>query len=188
MRVTPSTGTLPGTAFPLGATVTDAGTNFAVASTVADGMKLCLFDETGGETPVPMRNYDADIWHVFVPGAGAGQAYGYRATGPWDPPRGVYCNPAKLLLDPYGRAVHGTVTFGPEVYGYSGRDPDSPGAGDSAASMPRSLVVAGESSPRQERGPGGTATRTRSSTRCTSRASPCVTPRSRPSCGGRTPA
>jgi glycogen operon protein len=152
MRVTPSTGTLPGTDFPLGATVTDAGTNFAVASTVADGMVLCLFDETGGETPIPMRNYDADIWHVFVPGVGAGQAYGYRATGPWDPARGVYCNPAKLLLDPYARAVHGTVAFGPEVYGYSGSDPDSPGAGDSAASVPRSLVVAGEAFPRYERG------------------------------------
>jgi isoamylase len=115
MRVTQSTSALPGTEFPLGATVTDAGTNFAVASTVADSMVLCLFDETGAETQVPLRNYDADIWHVFVPGVGAGQAYGYRAAGPWDPLRGVRCHPSMLLLDPYARALHGTVTFGPEV-------------------------------------------------------------------------
>ncbi|HEY6790509.1 MAG TPA: glycogen debranching protein GlgX, partial [Trebonia sp.] len=153
MRVTQPASTLPGTAFPLGATVTDAGTNFAVASTVADSMVLCLFDETGAQTQVPMRNYDVDIWHVFAPGVGAGQAYGYRAGGPWDPARGVYCNPAKLLLDPYARALHGTVAFGPEVLGYSGTDPDSPSAADSAASVPRSLVVAGESSPRHDRGP-----------------------------------
>ena len=76
------TGALPGSEFPLGATVTAAGTNFAVASTVADGMELCLFDENGAETRIAMRDYDADVWHVFVPGVGTGQAYGYRAAGP----------------------------------------------------------------------------------------------------------
>jgi isoamylase len=139
---THATDTLPGSEYPLGATVTDAGTNFAVASGVADGMVLCLFDETGAETQIPMRDYDAGVWHVLVPGAGAGQAYGYRATGPYDPARGVRCNPAKLLLDPYARALHGTVAFGPEVLGYSATDPDAPSDADSAASMPRSLVVA----------------------------------------------
>jgi isoamylase len=156
MSATPGTqpaSTLPGNEFPLGATVTGAGTNFAVASTVADGMVLCLFDETGAETRIPMRDYDADVWHVFVPGAGAGQAYGYRATGPWDPAQGVRCNPAKLLLDPYARALHGTVTFGPEVLGYSGSDPDAPSAADSAASVPHSLVVAGGSVPSQDGAP-----------------------------------
>ena len=145
--VTHATGTLPGNAFPLGATVTEAGTNFAVASTVADGMVLCLFDETGAETRISMRNYDADAWHMFVPGVGAGQAYGYRAAGPYDLARGVRCNPSKLLLDPYARALHGEVTFGPEVLGYSDSDPDSPSATDSAGSVPRSLVVAEESFP-----------------------------------------
>jgi isoamylase len=135
---------LPGEEFPLGATVTEGGTNFAVASTVANGMVLSLFDEAGAETPVPMRNCDAGIWHVFVPGIGAGQEYGYRADGPWDPARGVRCNPAKLLLDPYAKALHGTVAFGPEVLDYSAGDTDSPSAADSAASMPRSLVVAGD--------------------------------------------
>jgi isoamylase len=142
-----ATGTLPGSQFPLGATVTDDGTNFAVASEVADGMVLCLFDAAGAETSIPMRDYDAGVWHVFVPGAGPGQAYGYRAMGPYDPAQGVRCNPAKLLLDPYARAFTGAVTFGPDVLGYSVSDPGSPSTIDSAASMPRSLVVAGESFP-----------------------------------------
>ena len=133
---------LPGSQFPLGATPGEGGTNFAVASGVADGMLLCLFDEAGAETQIPLRDYDAGVWHGFVPGIGAGQAYGYRATGPYDPARGVRCNPAKLLLDPYAHAFSGSVTFGPEVLGYAGGDPDAPSAADSAASMPRSLVVA----------------------------------------------
>jgi isoamylase len=139
-----TTETLPGSHFPLGATVFPTGTNFAVASGAADGMMLCLFDRTGAETQIPMRDYDADIWHAFVPGVTAGQAYGYRATGPYDPARGVLCNPAKLLLDPYARALSGAVAFGPAVLGYSASDPDAPSDADSAASVPRSLVVAGE--------------------------------------------
>jgi isoamylase len=134
---------LPGSPFPLGASVQDGGTNFAVASAVADGMLLCLFDEGGVESQIPFRDYDAGVWHAFVPGIGAGQAYGYRATGPYDPARGVRCNPAKLLLDPYARAISGSVTFGPDVLGYAADDPDKPSSADSAASVPRSLVVAG---------------------------------------------
>ena len=135
---------LPGSQFPLGATVTGTGTNFAVASGVADGMLLCLFDEAGAETRIPIQDCDAGVWHVFVPGVGAGQAYGYRPTGPYDPARGVRCNPAKLLLDPYARAVAGTVRFGPEVYGYSAGEPDAPDEADSAPCVPRSVVVADE--------------------------------------------
>jgi isoamylase len=137
-------GPLAGRQFPLGATVRDGGTDFAVASTVADEMTLCLFDENGTETQIPLRDHEAGVWHAFIPGVGAGQAYGYRAAGPYDPARGLRCNPAKLLLDPYARAFSGTVTFGPEVFGYSARDPDAPSAADSAASVPRSLVLADE--------------------------------------------
>ena len=133
---------LPGSPFPLGATPGEGGTNFAVASAVADGMALCLFDEAGAETQIPLRDYDAGVWHAFVPGIGEGQAYGYRAAGPYDPARGVRCNPAKLLLDPYARAFSGSVTFGPEVLGYAADNPDTPSAADSAASVPRSLVMA----------------------------------------------
>jgi isoamylase len=132
---------IPGSQFPLGATVVAGGTNFAVASGVADGMVLCLFDEAGAETQVPLRDYDAGVWHAFVPGVGAGQAYGYRATGPYDPAGGVRCNPAKLLVDPYARALRGSVTFGPEVLGYAADNPNAPSTLDSAGHVPRSLVV-----------------------------------------------
>jgi isoamylase len=132
---------LPGSEFPLGATPLAGGTNFAVASSAAEGVLLCLFDDGGAETQVPLREYDAGVWHGFVPGVGPGQAYGYRATGPYDPGRGVRCNRQKLLLDPYARATRGAVRFGPEVLGYAVEDPDAPSALDSAAHVPRSLVV-----------------------------------------------
>jgi isoamylase len=138
-------GPLPGDPYPLGATPGQhlgvTGTNFAIASSVADGVTLCLFDEAGAETQIPLRDNDADVWHAFVPGIGPGQAYGYRISGPWDPGRGLRCNPAKLLLDPYARAVSGTVSFGPEVLGHDADDPDAPSALDSAGHMPRGLVV-----------------------------------------------
>src|SRR5712671_617968 len=95
----------PGRPFPLGATAGDEGTNFALASGVADGIVLCLFGEDGAERQIRLRDYDAGVWHAFVPGIKAGQAYGYRALGPYDPARGARCNPAKLLLDPYARAI-----------------------------------------------------------------------------------
>jgi isoamylase len=133
--------TLPGSQFPLGATVTATGTNFAVASDSADGMLLCLFDENGAETRIPFLDRDADVWHVFVPGVGAGQAYGYRATGPYNPAGGIRCHPAKLLVDPYARALTGTVRFGPEVLAGPAGDEDMPNEADSAPSVPRSIVV-----------------------------------------------
>jgi len=133
--------TLPGTSFPLGATPQAGGTNFAVASGTAEGIVLCLFDESGVETRAPLEEIDAGVWHGFVPGVGPGQAYGYRASGPYDPARGARCNPAKLLTDPYARAISGTVRFGPEVLGYAVGDPDRPSELDSAAFVPRSLVV-----------------------------------------------
>ena len=108
----------PGAAYPLGATISDGGTNFAVASEVAEAMVLCLFDDQGTETQVELRNVDAGVFHGFVPGIGAGQAYGFRAHGPFDPCRGIRTNPNKLLLDPYARAIHGEVTFGREVLGH----------------------------------------------------------------------
>ena len=132
---------LPGSQFPLGATVRDGGTNFAVAASAADAMLLCLFDGDGAETQVPLTDYDAGVWHGFVPGVGAGQAYGYRAAGRYDPGSGLRFNAAKLLLDPYARAIAGAVTFGPEVFGYAAGDPNAPSTLDSAAHVPRSLVV-----------------------------------------------
>jgi isoamylase len=136
---------LPGMPFPLGATPGEqagiAGTNFAIASSMADSVTLCLFDDTGRETRIPVRDNDADSWHVFVPGVGPGQAYGYRVGGPWDPAQGKRCNPAKLLLDPYARAIIGSVSFGPEMLGQDMADPSRPSSLDSAPHVPRSLVV-----------------------------------------------
>ena len=145
-RVAPDAGAaLPGTPFPLGATPGEqagvAGTNFAIASSVADSVTLCLFDKAGAETQIPVRDNDADVWHAFVPGIGPGQAYGYRVGGPWDPARGLRCNPAKLLLDPYAKAISGSVSFGPEVFGQDQADPAKPSALDSAGHVQRSLVV-----------------------------------------------
>ncbi len=131
----------PGLRFPLGATPLATGTNFAVASNVAEGLELCLFDAAGEETRIPFLDVDAGVWHAFVPDVGPGQAYGLRATGPYRPADGIRCNPAKLLLDPYARAIHGEVTFGPEVLGYDPDRPDEPSSLDSAGHVPRSLVV-----------------------------------------------
>ncbi len=132
---------LPGSPFPLGATPTAWGTNFAVSSGVADAMTLCLFDDGGAETRLPLPSYDAGVWYGFVPGVGPGQVYGYRVTGPYRPETGQRCNPAKLLLDPYAKAISGEVTFGPEVFGYAVGDPGQPSALDSAGHVPRGLVA-----------------------------------------------
>jgi isoamylase len=131
----------PGRPFPLGATVADGGVNFAVASSAAAAMTLCLFDDAGAETQVPLPDYEAGVWHAFVPGVGPGQAYGYRAAGPYDPAGGVRCNPAKLLLDPYARAFSGAVRYGPELVGNAPGEADVPDPRDSAPFMPRSIVT-----------------------------------------------
>ena len=136
--VTPAV--LPGAPFPLGATPGPDGTNFAVVS-AGDGVLLCLFDAGGTEMRIPLPERDGDIWHGLLPGVGPGQAYGYRVDGPYDPHRGMRCNPAKLLLDPYARAIDGEVRFGHELLGHAANDSAAPSALDSAGHVPRSLVV-----------------------------------------------
>jgi isoamylase len=132
----------PGRPYPLGATPASDGTNFAVASGIADGVALCLFDEAGVETQLPLVEQDAGIWHGFAPGVKAGQRYGYRVSGPYSPAAGLRCNPNKLLLDPYARAITGDIEWGKEVLGYILGDPDSLSTLDSAPCVPRCLVVA----------------------------------------------
>jgi len=134
---------LPGRPAPLGATPRDGGTNFAVASSVAEAAEVCLFSESGEETRFRLPDYDDGAWHGFVPGVGPGQAYGFRVRGPYNAAQGLRCNPAKLLLDPYARAVRGQVSFGPEVYDYSFDDHDAPSVLDSAGHVPVSLVTDG---------------------------------------------
>ena len=100
----------PGRGYPLGATFDGNGTNFALFSEVAEQIELCLFDEQGAQTALPLEEVDAFSWHAYLPNVGPGQRYGYRVHGPYAPDRGVRCNPSKLLLDPYARAIEGQVT------------------------------------------------------------------------------
>ena len=132
---------VPGRPDPLGATPDERGTNFAVASG-GDEVTLCLFDADGAETQLVLPDRDGDISHGFVAGIGPGQAYGFRVAGPFDPSRGLRYNPAKLLLDPYARAIKGDVRFGPEVLAHSAQNPSTPSPLDSADHVPRSLVGA----------------------------------------------
>ena len=109
----------PGRPWPLGASLVGDGVDFAVASGTAERIELCLFDETGRETrrlALPERS--GPVHHGFVPGLRAGQAYGLRAHGPWDPARGQWFDPTKLLLDPYARAVSGRFAW-TEAHGSS---------------------------------------------------------------------
>src|SRR5690606_20881027 len=108
----------PGRPFPLGATFDGRGTNFSVYSEGAERVDLCLFDRHGDETRIHMAEVDAFVHHVYVPGVTPGQRYGVRVHGPWDPAAGHRFNGAKLLLDPYSKAVDGGIVWGPEVYGY----------------------------------------------------------------------
>jgi isoamylase len=131
----------PGDSYPLGATYDGAGTNFALFSEVAELVELCLFADDGAETRVALREVDGFIWHGYLPGVGPGQRYGYRVHGPYDPAAGHRCNPAKLLLDPYAKAIEGRVRWDPAVYGYPFGHPDERGDANSAPHMPRSVVV-----------------------------------------------
>src|ERR1700757_1089275 len=131
---------VPGQPDPLGATPDARGTNFAVASG-GDEVRLCLFDADGAETQLVLPDRDGDVWHGFVPGGGSGPPDGFRGSCPFDPGRGLRYNPAKLLLDPYARAIAGDVRFGPQVLGHSVENPSAPSPLDSAGHVPRSLVA-----------------------------------------------
>jgi glycogen operon protein len=132
----------PGQPYPLGAAYDGVGTNFAVFSEVAERVELCLFDEGGAETRVDLPEVTAFCWHGYLPDVGPGQRYGYRVHGPWAPDEGHRCNPAKLLLDPYARAIDGEVRWAEAVFPYRFGDPEgSRNDDDSAPHVPRSLVV-----------------------------------------------
>ncbi|MFD5323300.1 glycogen debranching protein GlgX [Streptomyces sp. NPDC127092] len=131
----------PGQAYPLGATYDGAGTNFAVFSEAAHRIELCLLDDDGTETAVELRETDAFVRHAYLPGVMPGQRYGFRVHGPYAPERGQRCNPAKLLLDPYARAIAGEVSWGEAVYGYPFGRPDARNDLDSAPHTMTSVVV-----------------------------------------------
>ena len=132
----------PGQPYPLGASYDGIGTYFTLFSEVADRVELCLFDETGDEQRLDVKEADGYVWHCFLPGIGPGQRYGYRVHGPWDPENGLRCNSSKLLLDPYARAIEGQVRWDPAVYSYPlGGDDRVRYDGDSAPFVPRSVVT-----------------------------------------------
>jgi isoamylase len=139
----------PGSWSPLGATYDGQGTNFALWSRGAEAVELCLFDESDGalrETRVPITDTEFHVWHGYLPDVGPGQRYGYRVYGRWDPRHGARWNPAKLLLDPYARAVDGVYAPNDAVFGHRrdlwgwGDDLDI-GTRDSALFVPKSVVV-----------------------------------------------
>jgi len=130
----------PGNAYPLGATYDGAGTNFALFSEVAEKVILSLFEPDGAETRIPLEEVDGYVWHGYLPDVNPGQRYGFRVKGPWDPAKGLMCNPNKLLLDPYAKSIEGRVDWDPACFGYDLDDPDSRSETDSAPHVTKSVV------------------------------------------------
>ncbi|MGZ4493521.1 MAG: glycogen debranching protein GlgX [Nocardioides sp.] len=131
----------PGRPYPLGATYDGAGTNFALFSEVAEKVELCLVDDAGVETRVEMAEVDAFVHHAYLPGIQPGQRYGYRVHGPYEPTEGHRCNPAKLLLDPYAKAVEGQIDGDESLFSYRFADQEEFNDVDSLGHTMLSVVV-----------------------------------------------
>ncbi|MEO6803095.1 MAG: glycogen debranching protein GlgX [Granulicella sp.] len=135
---------LPGRPFPLGATVSSKGTNFALYSQGATRVDVCFFDANGIQTDcVTLRERTAFVWHGLIRDIKAGQFYGYRVDGPWEPQNGHRFNAAKLLVDPYAEAITGNVDWKAPIYAYDVTSGDDMkiDTQDSAAGVPKSVVV-----------------------------------------------
>ncbi len=139
--------TLPGNRYPLGATWDGSGVNFALFSEHATSVELCLFDGPAGHVErarIPITEHHDFVWHVYLPEARPGQRYGYRVHGPYEPATGQRFNPSKLLLDPYARALDGTVRWSDALFGYRIGDAAadlSRDERDSASAIPKCVVV-----------------------------------------------
>lgn len=131
---------LPGKAAPLGATLDGSGANFSLYSEVAERVELCLFDASGVEQRVDLPSCTAHHWCGYVPGVSAGQRYGFRVHGPYQPAAGHRCNANKLLIDPYARALEGRLRWDHSLFGHQ-PEGDGPSDGDSAPFVPKCLVV-----------------------------------------------
>ena len=130
--------------YPLGASYDGAGVNFALYSQVAQKVELCLFDEHDVETRIEMTERNSYVWHNYIPGLQPGQRYGYRVYGPYDPMHGLRCNPNKLLLDPYAKAIEGNIDGDESLFSYWFKSPDDTSAMndlDSAAHTMKSAVI-----------------------------------------------
>jgi glycogen operon protein len=131
----------PGNPYPLGASFDGAGVNFSLFSEVAHRVELCLFDEQGNETRTDLPEMTGHCWHGYFPGIEPGQRYGYRVHGPWAPEQGHRCNGAKLLLDPYAKAIDGDVRWDEALLPYLfSKGPDARNDSDSAPFMPKCIV------------------------------------------------
>ena len=131
----------PGRPYPLGATFDGTGTNFALFSGVAHRVELCLLDDDDVETRVDLTEVDAHVWHAYLPGAKPGQRYGYRVHGPFDPAAGHRCDPSKLLLDPYAKAIDGQIDGHQSLFSYRFGAPWERNTEDSAAHAMTSVVI-----------------------------------------------
>ncbi len=131
----------PGRPYPLGATYDGSGVNFALFSEVADRVELCLIDEDIVEVRLDLTEVDGYVWHGYVPNLQPGQRYGYRVHGPYDVSSGHRCNPAKLLLDPYAKAIHGQISGGESLYSYRFDSPDEFNDADSLDHTMVSVVI-----------------------------------------------
>ena len=130
--------------YPLGAHYDGAGVNFSIYSQVADKVELCLFDDQDHETRIEMTEQNSYVWHNYLPGIQPGQRYGYRVYGPYDPNRGLRCNPNKLLLDPYAYAIEGNIDSDESLFSYWFKSPNDNSAMntlDSAGHTMKSVVV-----------------------------------------------
>ncbi|SFJ81426.1 glycogen debranching protein GlgX [Amycolatopsis sacchari] len=131
----------PGTPYPLGATYDGVGTNFALFSEAATRVELCLVDEEGKEERITLPEVDGFVHHGYLLGVGPGQRYGYRVHGPYEPEKGLRCNPNKLLIDPYAKAISGAVDWDESLFGYPFGSPEERNDADSAGHVPLSTVV-----------------------------------------------
>ena len=131
----------PGQPYPLGASYDGQGTNFSVFSGAAERVELCIFDESGSQTSIDLPEVTAFCWHGYLPGVGPGRRYGFRVHGQWAPEKGQRCNPAKLLLDPYAKAIEGQVEWNEAIYPYRFEDPEAINDMDSSQFVPKSIVI-----------------------------------------------
>ena len=136
-----------GTPYPLGATLTGEGVNFALYSENATGVDLCLFDQPEADhesVRVRMTERTDHVWHVLLPEIRAGQLYGYRVYGPYEPQNGHRFNPSKVLIDPYAKAIAGKIDWGPEMFGYplgEAQEDLTRDYRDNVKNVPKSVVV-----------------------------------------------
>ena len=138
---------LPGSPFPLGATVVDGGTQFAVHSPDATAVQICLINNAGREQRVNLRQHTYGIWHGVINGVGAGQRYGVRADGPWSPRTGQRFNPHKLLIDPWARRIEGDLGDAAALRDYQHDPFGEPSTVDSLGHVPVCVVTAGLTPP-----------------------------------------